>query len=83
MAEIFDNDLANYQRRLEREDNEALLSDTFDFIECMDWKLSNCCGAKIIYTDICSDCKEHAAACCDDCDHYYECDNENKVEKYK
>ena len=26
-----------------------------------DWsgQLSNCCGAEIIYHDICSDCKEH------------------------
>lgn len=22
-------------------------------------KISECCDAKIIYTDICSDCKEH------------------------
>ena len=43
---------------------------------CTRYKLSNCCGARIIEdNDICSDCKEHCETTCIDCDH--PCKNKN------
>jgi hypothetical protein len=34
--------------------------------ECKDE--STCCGAKIVHTDICSDCGEHCSNWCDECE---------------
>lgn len=39
--------------------------------------VSNCCGAKIIMEDVCSDCKEHCADTCSYCGN----DLENEEEK--
>jgi len=38
----------------------------------MSYVVSNCCGARILYTDICGDCKEHCSPVydekfCDSC----------------
>jgi hypothetical protein len=30
-------------------------------------EVSNCCQARIICSDICSDCKEHCEPICEDC----------------
>ncbi len=35
--------------------------------ECMGWCLSACCGASIIYEDICKNCGEHCDSQCVDC----------------
>jgi len=32
--------------------------------------LSICCNAEIFCGDICKDCGEHTADCCDDCDEF-------------
>ncbi len=50
-----------------------------DFETCEGWKESNCCGAKLEFTDICSDCKEHADTSCSDCEDFDKCTNENKT----
>ena len=33
------------------------------YIDDNETPLSECCGAPIIHSDICSDCKEHTVAC--------------------
>jgi len=35
---------------------------------CTGHEESNCCGATIIYGDICSDCGEHCSNRCEDCE---------------
>ena len=36
--------------------------------DCTMKSLSTCCGAEIEFSDICSDCGEHASEYCEDCD---------------
>ncbi len=35
---------------------------------CDFYQLSHCCNSKLIFTDICGDCKDHAETGCSDCD---------------
>jgi hypothetical protein len=44
--------------------------DCYKYDYCDAKNESSCCGAKIILTDICSDCKEHTSDCCEDCEDY-------------
>jgi len=46
---------------------------------CEGYKLSNCCGAGLEWTDICKDCKEHADTQCADCDHLSYCENAKTI----
>ena len=54
------------------------VEDKQEMLTCEGWKMSNCCGAKIEFADVCSECKEHADTSCSDCEIYNECNNENK-----
>ena len=63
----------------ERYEKEREQRDDFETIDCMDYGLSNCCGARIEFTDICSDCKEHCDTSCSDCVFRDSCTNENKI----
>lgn len=47
-------------------------------LDCDLHEKSNCCGAVFTFSDICSDCGEHASPSCSDCDDYELCVNENK-----
>lgn len=49
---------------------------TSDKNTCNGYELSNCCGAIIVCSDICSECKEHCGNACEDCD---EIDCENRA----
>lgn len=40
---------------------------------------SNCCGAKIIMEDVCSDCKEHCEDTCSYCG--FELETEEEIER--
>ena len=42
--------------------------------DCDGYRMSDCCNAPIINSDICSRCKEHCSCQCIDCDE--KCDND-------
>lgn len=48
--------------------------------DCYGWALSQCCGASIKWTDICTACGEHCDTQCDNCDEQDKnsCDNAPK-----
>ena len=76
MAEIFDNDLHNYLKKLADDDESALNDDT---LNCDLWNKSGCCNAPFWgESDVCSACKEHASVACDDCEDFDICNNPNK-----
>ena len=77
--EAFDNDLANYQNRLDR-DNEAAIAESERTENCVEWQYSSCCSALFKDgTDICSSCYEHTDSACTDCEKRDICNNENKI----
>jgi hypothetical protein len=45
---------------------------------CEGANLSDCCSASIMFSDLCSSCRDHCGSCCDDCEDKKEYDKRNK-----
>jgi hypothetical protein len=63
----------------EKEEDHQIFPAPLDRQEdCDGYISSNCCGARIIFGDICTDCQEHCDCQCDDCDET-DCLNRNSL----
>ena len=75
MAEIFDDNLSDYQNKLAHDDMEP----DDETLNCDLYNKSNCCEAHFQdETDVCTECLEHAYSYCKSCEFYNECNNPNK-----